>query len=321
MGKHFIYILFFILIYNVFQFALPVKILTQQQIDKFYILDSNIVHTGSDASIQKVTDGSNIYILKQIHNESMNEQFLLINDAIASTIGYDAGIHVNEVFFIPYTNAKHIKIYPDRAATLHSYISGKDLEQELPVYLTDDFIIHQRIINVESIWQKRWPLHEHQQGFTQIILENMSLHEDLPPIVALDTFLGNSDRSLPNIIYNKSNNHFYGIDQAAVFGNNLAAIAHKRLKELLETDFLLTSDSKIINSLQEYQKALLHLREKNIPSAIIQNMQELLPYLGPNSLQNDLIDRRIKHETRIINNSYESILELILLIDQIISRS
>jgi hypothetical protein len=308
---------FLILISDNASFAWPVKILSDMDICDFYIIDSNVLHTGIDAHIQKITDGVHIYILKQINDPSMHEQFLLINDVIASTIGHDAGINVNEVFFIPCTVGKNLKMYPERAATLHILIPGKDLQQEMPDYLPDDFSVHQRCINTQSPWQQKWPLSEHQQGLIKKIIKSMSLHEDLPPIIALDIFVGNVDRSEPNIFYDKKNNHFYGIDQAAVFGKNLAAFAYERLNELIRKGYFLKCDTKIICRLREYRIVLFRLKERMKPFMIIQAMQELLPYLGQNVSADEQVQSRMHDQSKIVEDSYYSVLELISLLDQI----
>jgi hypothetical protein len=186
----------------------------------------------------------------------------------------------------------------------------------LPKNLPENFSIHQRCINKQSVWQKKWPLLENQQGLTKNIIESMSLHKDLPPIVALDTFVGNVDRSLPNIFYDGKNNHFYGIDQAAVFGKNLARLANDRIKELLDEGYFKTCDSQIINGLRVYKKTLVELLEINMPLMIVQSMQELLLHLGSDPLINDDFSR-MHFQAKIINDNYYSLLELVLLLDQI----
>jgi hypothetical protein len=84
-------------------------------------------------------------------------------------------------------------------------------------------------VNLDSPWQKKYPLAWDEQGLTGSIIETMSMHVTLPYLVALDTFIGNSDRSLPNIFYDKKSNTFYGIDHAAAFTRALASFAYDRL--------------------------------------------------------------------------------------------
>jgi hypothetical protein len=44
---------------------------------------------------------------------------------LSLTIGIDAGININEVFFMPSVVGADLKIYSDRAATLHTFIPEK----------------------------------------------------------------------------------------------------------------------------------------------------------------------------------------------------
>lgn len=314
----FSFIILVLTVQSVLLTAWPVKILTKEEMDTFSILESNVPHTGSDASIQKVTDGLHIYVLKQINDPSLDEQYLLINDIIASTIANDIGIHINEVFFIPYSVANHLKIFPDRAATLHSYVYGKDLEQRLPDCCSNDFTIHQLSLYLLSVWPQQQPIEEHQQGLNRNIINNMSIHDDLPAIVALDTFIGNSDRSLPNIFYDSQSDHFYGIDQAAAFNINLALFANDRLKELLKDGYFLSCDVKVIYGLRKFRNVLWRLKEKFKPLILIQSMQELFPYLGLNMLQKGEVYPRIHYEAKVIEDTYCSISELITVLDQIL---
>lgn len=299
--------------------GLSVKILSEKDLNNFLVTEEYVTHTGTDAFIRKVSDGNTIYILKQINNPSIDEQFLLINDCIASTIGWAAGIHVNQVFFIPYNVGCHLKTYPDRAATLHAYILGNDLESNFPKFFPADFTLHQRIINLNSLWQKKYPLAENQQSLSKSLIESMAFHEDLPALVALDTFIGNADRGLPNIFYHQHNNCFYGIDQAAAFSRTLSLCAFEQLRKLASEDYFDNCVPKVIDSLGIYHGILLRLYEVTQPSIIIQSMHELTAYLDVNALQSTEIIARMRHHSFIIEQNYRYSLKLITLLDQILS--
>jgi len=76
-------ILLIVFIFSCPVFAWSVKILFDNDLRDYYILDAQISHTGTDAAIRKISNGFEVYILKQIHGPSLDEQFLLINDVIA----------------------------------------------------------------------------------------------------------------------------------------------------------------------------------------------------------------------------------------------
>ena len=306
--------LFLLLFYSNHLFAWSVKVLSDKDLHDFYIVDSHMSHPGTDAAIRKISDGIHVYILKQIHESSFDEQFLLINDAVASTIAMNADIRVNEVFFIPFTVAGNLKIYPDRAATLHNFIAGQDLESEWPKDLPDTFRLHQRYLNT-SVWQEKEPLAEKQQGLHNNIIESMSLHEDLPPLVAFDTFVGNVDRSFPNIFFDAFNNRFYGIDHAAVFGKNMIQLAIVRIKELLDEGYFKRCGPRVIHGLQSYKNTMIRLLRTNTAETTAQNMYALLPHLGADLLNTDV--SRMHYHATIIKSTYRSLLELVSLLEQI----
>jgi hypothetical protein len=312
---------YFAIILSFFTFhthPFSVKIMSHQDMQKFSIVDASVEHTGTDATIRKITDGKHLYILKQITDESLDEQFLLINDAVASAIGSNAQIPVNEVFFIPYTVAKHLKKYPDRAATLHSYVSGKDLEKELPAFIGTDFTLHQRTIKANSIWQQQCPLTQNAQGLTRDVIESMSIHNNLALLCALDTFVGNSDRSDPNIFYDHIHDSFAGIDQAASFSQQLPTLACDRIKELVKEDYCDACSSDIINGLRTYQSTLRYLYDTVTPCAVIAAMQDLIPHIALNAEHASEIKARIHTHTRVIEFNYASTLQLMSVLDQLL---
>ena len=174
-------------------------------------------------------DQGKTYVLKQIKDLDPSEQFLLVVDATANQIGYRLGISVNHVKMIPASMdfpGKKIKGYP---ATLHNEAPGKPAEENLP---WKGFTIHQRYRKPGSWMEKKWgPLASNQRGLTVEVMKNICRHPELQKIAALDTFVGNSDRSLPNIFYDGKKNQFCGIDMAASFSTGLAVIASKQLTQ------------------------------------------------------------------------------------------
>lgn len=298
--------------------ASSLAVISQKDIAHFFVVDEHIIHTGTDACVQKVTDGTSVFIIKQINDPSIDEQFLLINDVVASTIGCHLGISVNEVSFIPYGVASHLKIYPERAATLHSYVAGKDLESYFPACLSVGFTLQQRVTNLRSVWQQKYPLAHNQQGLTRTIIESMSINELLPCLCALDTFIGNSDRSLPNIFFDQLNDRFYGIDQAASFSKKLPSLTCDRIKELIMEGYFENCSAGIIDSLRIYRNVLQQLYEDNQPDTITQSMQQLIPYLAFHALDSAVVQDRVAYHSSVINHNYSSVLGLIKLLDLIV---
>lgn len=295
-----------------------IKVLSESDLSNFNCVETQVSHTGTDAFIRKVTDGKSVYILKQIRDSSISEQFLLINDAVASNIGYHAGVKVNNVFFIPYSVANHLKYYPNQAATLHEYVKGVDLEQAFPDHLQKDFNIQQRVINPDSEWQKKYPLKANMQGMNIDVIENMCCHENLALLAALDTFIGNCDRSLPNIFYDQCNKVFSGIDQAAAFSKKLAKFACDRFKEYINDGYFYKCSVNVKNGLKLYRNTLVKLKDKFAPHIIINSINSLVIHLCPNASLNSQVRNRLRFHTSLLEDNYLFVLELIALLDQIL---
>jgi hypothetical protein len=317
--KHYSYIFISLITAFIFQtYGLSVKVLSEHQLLLFSVVENQIIHTGTDAYIRKVTHGNSLYILKQINDSSIDEQFLLINDCIASTIGFESGVPVNEVLFIPYNAGSHLKLYPERAATLHCIVPGQDLESVLPEILPANFSLHQRVINHSSVWQKKYPMSENQQGLSKLIIESMCCHTDLPLIAAFDCFVGNSDRSNPNLFYDAQTDSFYGIDQAAAFSKKLPSLALDRLNELMTMEYFDECRLATLDSLRRYQNMLRKLSDDVKPCAIIQSMKDLAFNLCPHALSNSEVEARTQYHSIMIAQNYLHTAELLRILDQIL---
>lgn len=166
-------------------------------------------------------------LLKVVLDEDIDEQSILLIDALAAHIAATCNLPVNKVELIP----PHQSPY-QRLATLHEWASGASIENKLP---WQEFTLHQRFRHPDSWYYAEFgPLPEEKQGLTRSVLQTMAHHPDLCRIAALDTFLGNADRSAPNLYYNESKNAFFGIDLGGSFRSPLAKVAEQQLFQLIE---------------------------------------------------------------------------------------
>lgn len=313
--------LFLILILSFFcKASIKYSIVTDKELNKYTNSNLPIKSDSSDAAIIFLQDNHNkSYILKQIKDISLDEQFLLLNDFIASEIGYNSQIPVNKVSLIPISLQTKFKIYPSRAATLHVCVPGKDIEN-LPEFLPEWFTLHQRIINPNCPWQKKYPLKPERQGLKKEIIESMSLHDDLPAIVAFDIFIGNSDRSEPNIFYCQENNHFYVIDQAAAFRVNLAEVAIIRIQELIKINYFKNCSRSILKSLKIFRDNLNKLYENFSDKEIIQALEKYNSLIiAPDKDKENIVKSRLDFHKQVIQKTYISTKELINLIENLLS--
>ena len=196
------------------------------------------------------------YVVKQIKDPSPDEQFLLVLDTLGCHIAFSAHIPQNYVVLIPPGKfpGKKKEGFP---ATLHTLAPGVSTDQECPFQGVD---IHQRYRKENSrMWSLWGPLAPENTGLTYTVIKNMARHPDLPKIAALDTFVGNADRSSSNLFYDVMTHHFCGIDMAASFSTPLAQEALRQLRELENRGIQLTLEER--TALDAYANTLNHLLE------------------------------------------------------------
>lgn len=277
-----------------------------------------IESTSSDADVQLVADETDIFIFKQITDQNLDEQFLILNDLIASNFGSQNYIPVNNLQIIPNLTTCALKKYPNCAATVHNFISGISFESQLPKILSSNFTIQQRVYNPNSEWQKKYPVDQNDQGLTKIVIESMSQHKDLPKIVAFDTLIGNADRSLPNIIYKEDSNNFFGIDHAAAFTKRLPKLAIEQIQKLIDQNYFTTCSKEILESIKIYCDTLKVLATEQNCKQILDDLQNSWKFISEEI--NETITNRIALHSKIVQQNFEDCKKLILQLDTVLKK-
>lgn len=252
------------------------------------------------------------FIVKQIKDPSPDEQFLLVLDALGCFIAESAAIPMNIVRIIPANTPFIGKQVLELPATLHSLAKGVSTDKQC---LYHDIDVHQRFRKPNSLMWKQWgPLPSEKTGLTLEVIQNMARHPDLPGIVALDTFVGNADRSSPNLFYDEKTDRFCGIDMAASFSSPLALAAYQRLEELKSP--LICGE---LSALKDYADILEFLIENWPPEKQHQILLELSERAGfkngSSLLDQDVVDR-IEFHKKNINDNYQHCIELHKLINR-----
>ena len=264
---------------NLYARDIPISILSADYVNSLTVIKSNIDHPGKNAAISIISDGIEMYLLKQVKDDSFYAQLSLIKEVIVSAVASLHNINLDKNSFIPYNVGQNIKIYKNRAATLHAFIQGNDLETKKPSFLSKDFRLSQRFRPYAYEYKHGF---EVEYGFNPITLKSMACHKDLPPIVAIDTFFGNFDRDMDNLFYDEKTNSFYGIDQGAAFSGDLpflSIFAYHQIVKLKEQDYFMTCSLDVMLSLVLYQAQLDSLCKKNQPLDIILCFEQLIPFL------------------------------------------
>ena len=269
-----------------------------------------------DCMITWIKSSSNeIQIVKQIKDVPADEQFLLVLDALACFIANQSNIPMNQVTLIPAYVPFIGKYYQDRIATLHTLAPGHPVSEYLP---WPDFDIHQRFRKPGSpLWIKWGPLPSQKAGLTHEVISDMSRHPTLPKIVALDTFVGNADRSNPNIFYDSANQSFCGIDMAASFNNVLAEVACDQLNCLFNEKNLLSNLE--LQGLIIYYRTLRDLVDRFPLSQLHMLLDEFANdggFVPTSALYNQDVQDRMDHHKIVIKENYHFSLHLLKILEK-----
>lgn len=281
---------------------------------EFYTLASTL--ETEDCYISFIEYSDKKYVVKQIKDPSPDEQFLLVLDALGCHIAESSAIPMNIVTIIPSMSTFAGKKILEFPATLHTLAIGISTEQEGPYQYID---VHQRFRKKNSpIWHRWGPLAQEKMGLTISVIQDMAKHPDLPGIVALDTFVGNADRSSPNLYYDKITDSFCGIDMAASFNSPLAFIACRHLENMTKSNF--TYDE--LSALTNYVRTLEFL-VKNWPpekqEGMLLRFSEIAGFKNGCWLFDQSVINRMEFHKGCIKDNYKNCVELITVINQIIS--
>lgn len=294
-------------------FLFPSKNTTSPQVFK----KLSEVHHASDADfifLQESTGQEWIY--KQITDRSPEDQIAVILEIFASKIARAVNIPINQVRVISGTDPFEHRFFDKYPGSLHLKVPGKPVEKCPP---WEGFDLHQKIRSAFII-ARLGPLAPEEIGLRREVIQNMAKHPDLAKIAALDTYLGNNDRSNPNIFYDEKGDAFYGIDMGNCFMGNLAESAQEKLKGFV-TQSLSFSKEELIG-LDRYRQVLVSLISQFPPSKTFALLEETLEEAGfvPGNplLWDEGTERRVKKWKLAIEENYESSVKLTDFLKQMI---
>lgn len=164
-------------------------------------------------------DRNSQWLIKQRKGAYVDSQMTPVLETLGTRMAERIGIICNHVKLVPMSACKKYKRAKNQPATLHSYVPGVNPRATEEMATLN---IHQSM---------EWSCGK-KCGFTKYVIEGMSRHPALPRIVALDTYIGNSDRSAVNILYDPKMRIFYAIDFGFSFKSNLAKGALETLRAL-----------------------------------------------------------------------------------------
>lgn len=273
-----------------------------------------------DCFISSIKDFmGNHRILKQIKDPSLDEQFLLVLDALGCFLAKEHNIPMNRVTLIPAGMQFSAKRFPNRPASLHSIAPGAASSTAAP---WPGFTLHQRNRKKDSPWYKKFgPLSAEETGLTKLVIEQMSMHKDLPLIAALDTFTGNADRSDPNIFYDKETDSFCGIDMAAAFTTNLGKPACAQIHRLFACNLLHEKERSALSLYRDTLRCLLADYPVEKLHALLSIFAQEAGFYEGSPWYTLEVEERMQHHKKMMEENSLSCANLILILDYYLQRS
>ncbi len=248
------------------------------------------------------------FVIKQTKENTPLAQLDSINELFATCIAESLHIPVNHVDLIPLGFDMPSNLTKQKIATLHTWVPGR------PACEYDCY----RGLTIRQGYRKR--LYVEQIGLNRDIIFNMSVHQDLPRIVALDAFLGNYDRSRSNLLYDDKSGRFYIIDMERALSVNLCFSGCYHIKKMIDnngSDFC----PQEIEALRSFGNTLNTLVNKYPPDKQCDILDYFLSEAGF-CLNGPLyhVDAvvRIEWYKKLIHEMYADAIELIQLVDRLV---
>lgn len=296
------------------------------KINRLFILVATIVCTASAVDYEALTDNvreykhirclnsfitfiedseGNRYVVKQYKSRFASKLLATtVSELLALEMGNSVGISLDTAHLIPAEVAfigKEVGI----PATLHTHAPGIQFDayrgekyQNLFLYLLD------------------------KKGLSGQVIRNMSQNKDFPPLIALDTFVGNNDRGKLNLFYREATDTFTGIDLGASFQRDICGISTQNILALAADDNLSLSEHEWEGLILYYQ-TLAQLVDLYPPEYTCTKIDEYAYTAGLfdpayfNERRQKKWTRYFSHCKRTIRSSYIHAKELLIALEKL----
>jgi len=251
-----------------------------------------------------IIDGT-ICIVKQKKDET--KLLSIVRDALAAYIAQDLCV-AHSAKIIPSKENFPGKKYVKSPGVILSLAAGATVRSQ-PESKYHNLCLKQRKPDGDLL-PNRW--------LTETIIHQITWHKQLPVIIGLDLFIGNTDRHGGNLFYDPKTDSFCAIDMDNIFRRDLPALAYKKLKLMIhnkkkftreEIAALISVRNTILFLLDSYSTkdiiAKLHffIKEVDFPQAVLRSEK--------------MIKKITRHETMIMQ-SRRSLYKLIKILNEIV---
>lgn len=254
------------------------------------------------------------WIYKQISNQSADDQIVIVLEKVAYDIAAPLQIPINRATVVSPTESFEHRLLKNYPGSLHLKVEGAPADRVLP---WAGFDIHQKFRSPFLI-NRLGPLSAEEIGLRRVVIQTMAKNSDLAKIAALDTFLGNSDRSAANVFYDDKQKRFYGIDLGNCLMGNLPKCAQERISAFLLEKTPFTTEEK--EGLRIYRQTLQDLTVQFPPAKtkeILDGALQVAGFVPSNSLLwNEDVERKIKKWKNLIEENHKSTLQLVIFLKE-----
>ncbi len=216
--------------------------------------------------MSRITDGTNKFLVKQKKGRRSIDWFAL-KMKLASIIAQYVGMPCQSVYIIPSYEYFLGKKNQDLTAVLLTIVPGVSAlksKKYKNVYIKQRYKMDELSIYT---------------GVNRKILLHMARHKDLAKIVALDTFIGYSDRHTRNFFYDKSTKRFWVIDMDSAFGRNFCRITCNNFYKMISNPRIMLR-KKELRALGIFKNTLQKLVMWCHPEVVITKMIEIADEIG-----------------------------------------
>lgn len=251
------------------------------------------------------------FVVKQDTNNTLIDALkCALRDMVGALFAQSVHVHANDVIFIPKDVSFPGKSITTLPATFHNFVPGVRIEQ-----LPKKSPWHK--LDIHLYMKDRVP--SSQWGLRRSVIKNMTRHQDLCKIAAIDTFIANSDRSLKNYLYDETTDTFYAIDFECSFRRNLASYCCKTIENLLHSKKNTLTPQEYAG-LQIYRDTLNKLVTLYPPETIRAYFTALTQLAGISTNEKQQITMYYqKQYAPAIAANYQSCKQLISLLDRLLA--
>jgi hypothetical protein len=294
----------------IFLFLVPFLNAHVRYVGKEKVFVTGVLESAS-SHISYVRIKNKPYIIKQ-KKDNTKQIMAVAREALASYIAKELQV-AQFVQIIAATDFMPGKLYPSYPATLHTLAPGKMVSQ-LHGHKYFLLSLKQRYFQGKKITGK-W--------LTETIIDQITWHKDLALIIALDLFISNTDRNRRNLFYDEVTDSFCAIDMENIYRRNVAEMACEKLYEMINIKKKKFTPQEI-EALKVVKHTLEFLYKKYPPYKTIAHFDKYLFFAGyvqDGSILYTKLAKKVERHKNMIQQSYQSTRELILILNEIIKRS